>query len=196
MSSHAETLRWLLDVRNRLIHGGLVRFDWDSPTECIRLIEELNAVTAEIGVQVDFISEVLSSLKDLGPDDVVLVREIESVVAGTDTTQPSASPCKCRTPPFGHTDYEIAELGEDATYGEVSLETCKHCGSIWLHYLVEDPGRTAAGRWWRVAVPANQLTSISVDGARKFIQEQTEGFLGGSYFRSSGQAFSGRPKIF
>jgi hypothetical protein len=77
VNSQPETLRWLLEVRNNLIHGGLVRFDWNSPTECVRLIEELNAVNAEISVQIEFLSEVLLSLKDLGPDDAVVVHEIE-----------------------------------------------------------------------------------------------------------------------
>lgn len=196
VSTHAKTLRRLLDVRNKLMHGGLVRFDWDSPTECLRLVEDLNAVTVEVGLQVEFIAEVLSSLKDLSPDDVVFIHEIEGVAADIEAAPSTASPCKCRTPPFWHLDYEVAKLGDDATHGEVSLETCKHCGSAWLHYQVEDPGRTAAGRWWRVLVPANQLPAISVDNARTYLQEQTKGFLGGSYFHSSGQAFNGRPKVF
>jgi hypothetical protein len=195
-SSHAEALKRLLEVRNKLIHGGLVRFDWNSPTECIRLIEELNAVNAEISVQIEFLSEVLRSLKDLVPDDASLVHEIEGVVPDTATAQRATSLCKCRTPPFLYSDYEVATLGEDATFGEVSLETCKQCGSVWLKYLIEDPGRTAAGRWWRVLVPNSQPVAISVDNAREFVRAQTGGFLGGSYFQSSGQVFNGRPNIF
>jgi hypothetical protein len=58
---HGEILRGLLELRNDLIHGGLLNFDWESQTECDRLIAELTAVNEVIGSQIDFLAAVLKS---------------------------------------------------------------------------------------------------------------------------------------
>lgn len=75
---------------------------------------------------------------------------------------------------------------------EISLQTCKHCGNVWLKYLIEDPSRSGSRRWWRVLVPASQVPGITADNAKAFIQNQTECSVGGSYFGSTGSKISGR----
>ncbi|WP_072427073.1 hypothetical protein [Chitinimonas taiwanensis] len=48
------------------------------------------------------------------------------------------------------------------------------------------PHYSQSGRWWRVAISAQQAASMQAGTARDFIQQQAEGFAGGSFFRSSG----------
>jgi hypothetical protein len=98
--------------------------------------------------------------------------------------------CECHSPPFHFADYETVELGEDSYGAEVSLLTCRQCALVWLKYLLEEPHYNRSGRWWRVAVPPEHLTDFSVDSARDFIQQQEEGFVGGSFFKSTGRRVS------
>ena len=69
-SAHAATLESLLKTRNNLIHGGLVRFPWDSPEECAKLVEELDKVNEVIRSQMEFFSSILSSITAIRPENV------------------------------------------------------------------------------------------------------------------------------
>ncbi|HOY70220.1 MAG TPA: hypothetical protein PL131_11260 [Methylotenera sp.] len=100
--------------------------------------------------------------------------------------------CKCNIPPFHYADYDSVDFDTGNSIAEISLQNCKHCGNIWLKYLIEDPSRSGSGRWWRVLVPASQVASITADNAKAFIENQTEGIVGGSYFGSTGMKISGR----
>lgn len=102
--------------------------------------------------------------------------------------QPS---CPCRRPPFHFADYDTVQLGEDSHGAEVSLSTCKHCGTFWLEYLIEEPHYSRSGRWWRVEVPPESRDKVSASTAREFIELQPRGFVGGSYFNSRGHAVAG-----
>lgn len=50
-------------MRNRLIHGGLVNFEWESQVECDRLVEELTHLNEEIASQIDFVAAAVRSLR-------------------------------------------------------------------------------------------------------------------------------------
>jgi hypothetical protein len=67
--THGKSLKKLLELRNKLIHGGLVNFDWESEAECDRLVEELTGVNNVIGSQIDFVAAVVRSLR---PQDAVI----------------------------------------------------------------------------------------------------------------------------
>lgn len=64
--AHGDALKELLEVRNRLIHGGLVNFDWESRDACERLVAELTEVNEAIGVQIDFVAVVVKSFRPEG----------------------------------------------------------------------------------------------------------------------------------
>jgi hypothetical protein len=64
-AAHGAALRSLLETRNRLMHGGLVEMQWDSPSECARLIAELEGVNEEIRVQIEFVASILRGLRVL-----------------------------------------------------------------------------------------------------------------------------------
>jgi hypothetical protein len=91
------------------------------------------------------------------------------------------------TPPFWFEGFERTDLGEDVFGAEVSLEACKACGRIWLKYLIEEPHYSHAGRWWRAAVPEEELGEIFAASARQFIERQASCFVGGSGFGGSGR---------
>lgn len=95
--------------------------------------------------------------------------------------------CKCQSPPFDSDNYKTVMLGEDAIGADVSLETCKACGLIWLNYLIEEPERSRSGRWWLVTVPPTEVETLTAKNARSFIQQQKAGFVGGSHFNSRGK---------
>jgi len=64
-AAHGAALKSLLETRNRLVHGGLVEMQWDSPVECARLIAELDGVNEEIRVQMSFVTSILRGLNIL-----------------------------------------------------------------------------------------------------------------------------------
>lgn len=92
----------------------------------------------------------------------------------------------CQTPPFHYSNYNERALGEDEHGAEVSIATCMHCGTSWLRYFVEYPSFSRSGRWWKVAMSPEQATAISPHSAKAFIEAQSEAFVGGSYFNSTG----------
>jgi hypothetical protein len=103
--------------------------------------------------------------------------------------------CTCQHPPFNFKDYERVELGEDAYGAEVSLSTCKRCGTVWLNYLIEQPHYSHSGRWWRAEVGAENEPNISVAAAKGYIESQTNIFVGGSFFNSTGHSIKGPTHI-
>lgn len=102
--------------------------------------------------------------------------------------------CRCMTPPFYYLDFETAPLGVDETkgrYGEVTTETCKACGSVWLRYFVEYEFFSESGRWYRGLVTAETVESLRPEQAPELLSSLPWYFYGGSYFRTTGRKGSG-----
>jgi hypothetical protein len=68
--AHGLALKSLLETRNSLIHGGLVEFQWDSPTECEGLIERLEQVNASIATELEFVTSFLRAVASIRPEDL------------------------------------------------------------------------------------------------------------------------------
>jgi hypothetical protein len=103
--------------------------------------------------------------------------------------------CRCMTPPFSYLDYETATLGVDETngrYGEVTVETCRACGSVWLRYFVEYEFYSESGRWYRGPVTTEMVEGIKPEQAPELLSSLPWYFYGGSYFRTLGRKGSGR----
>jgi hypothetical protein len=93
------------------------------------------------------------------------------------------------TPPFHYTDFSSAAIGVDKTngrYGEVSIETCRACGSKWLRYLAEFEAFTKSGRWYKGLLSEEAARSITPETAVAVLESLEWRFAGGSYFESTG----------
>lgn len=106
--------------------------------------------------------------------------------------------CQCMTPPFSHTDFDSESIGTDETkgrYGDVSVETCKACGSKWVRYYVAYEGFTASGRWYRGLVIDDMLSSLTPENAVELLESLPWHFAGGSYFDSTGFRSEGAVRV-
>ena len=104
------------------------------------------------------------------------------------------SECRCMTPPFHYLDFETESLGVDFTkgrHGEVTVETCKACGSMWLRYFVEWEWLSESGRWSRGPVTPEMVESLKPEQALDLLSSLPWYFYGGSYFRTTGRKGSG-----
>jgi len=98
------------------------------------------------------------------------------------------------TPPFHYTDFESEALGIDETnnrFGEVSIETCRACGSKWLRYFVEYEAFTASGRWYKGLLPREKVDSVTPESAVEILSSLPWHFYGGSYFETTGRRGTG-----
>ncbi len=100
--------------------------------------------------------------------------------------------CLCETPPFNYQNYTELYGGYDKQHGHVEVSQCKHCGTRWLKYLIEEEWITKSGRWWKVKL---DLPKIETEDARQYIEQQTSGFFGGSFFDHAGKAIEGEIRI-
>lgn len=62
-SANAATLRSLLETRNELIHGRLVKFEWDSPEDCDRLVMQLDELNRSIAKQIEYVHSILDAFR-------------------------------------------------------------------------------------------------------------------------------------
>ena len=102
--------------------------------------------------------------------------------------------CRCMTPPFDYRDFETTPLGVDETkgrFGEVSVETCRACGSVWLRYFLEWEWLSESGRWYRGLVTAEMVEWLQPEQAPELLSSLPWYFYGGSYFRTTGRKGSG-----
>ncbi len=138
----------------------------------------------------------------LNPDDLMTRSALsqsseqlaEAILLEGSSARSGPSDCRCFTPPFSYTDYVSEPIGIDMTNqrcGEVSLETCKHCGTKWLKYLVEYEAFTASGRWFRGLITDVQLATFDPQNAVPFLEQMPWHFVGGSYYSSRGQRSTG-----
>ncbi len=98
------------------------------------------------------------------------------------------------TPPFSYLDYETTPLGVDETkgrYGEVTAETCRACGSLWLRYFLEYEWLSESGRWYRGLVTREMIEALKPERAPALLASLPWYFYGGSYFRTLGREGSG-----
>ena len=108
------------------------------------------------------------------------------------------SDCPCMNPPFSHVDFDEKVLGYDETNsreGRVSVVTCKHCGSMWLHYYTTYGGFRESGRWYRGLVTPEMIQSLKPEQAPELLASLPWHFYGGSYYRTPGRRGSGHVRV-
>jgi GTP pyrophosphokinase len=114
------------------------------------------------------------------------VREIERL---------SAEDCTCFEPESFRDDFERTVLGLDRTGGEapaeVSLDRCRRCGRLWLHYFVEDPEVPDSSRWYRAPVTPEMAQDVSPPRARAMLESLPWRLQGGAYYGRRSSRTSG-----
>jgi hypothetical protein len=98
------------------------------------------------------------------------------------------------TPPFTYRDYDSRPIGVDETngrFGEVSVDTCKACGRMWLHYFVEYAFFPKSGRWYRGLVTPEMVESLTPERAPELLASLPRHFYGGSFFGTRGREGTG-----
>ena len=102
--------------------------------------------------------------------------------------------CKCHNPPILYLDYTKHFIGTDETngrFGEVTIEKCKHCNSLWLHYFVEYESFSKSGRWYRGLITQENSTNITPENSIDYLKSLEWHLYGGSYFNATGKKGSG-----
>jgi hypothetical protein len=102
--------------------------------------------------------------------------------------------CRCFSPPFDFRDFDAEPVGVDQTngrFGDVSIETCKHCGTRWLRYFVEYEAFSASGRWFRGLLTPELERTLTPTAAVALLQNLPWHFYGGSYFQTTGAKGTG-----
>lgn len=97
--------------------------------------------------------------------------------------------CKCFIPPLLYTDYNISFWGIDKTNGrfaDITLETCVHCGTNWLNYMVEFEAFSKFGRWYRGIVSEKEIKKLQPEKVVEHLEGLDWFIFGGSYFSSTG----------
>lgn len=73
-TARAATLRSLLETRNKLVHGGLVQFQWDSPEECERLVMQLDELNESIATQIEYVHSILTAFKSMYVEHIEMIQ--------------------------------------------------------------------------------------------------------------------------
>ena len=106
------------------------------------------------------------------------------------------SDCHCMKSPFYYLDFDSADLGKDKTdkvnETEVTIETCKACGSKWIRYFFVHPGFGRSGTWYRGLITEEMAKSVRPDEAVALIESLEWYFRGGSFYNSDGEKRRGK----
>jgi hypothetical protein len=93
--------------------------------------------------------------------------------------------CACEQAGASYRQFESRDLGCDETEGrfaEVTLDRCRTCGRLWLHYLVEYEAFSRSGRWARGLISDESARTIRPEAAVPYLNGLDWYLYGGSYF--------------
>lgn len=104
--------------------------------------------------------------------------------------------CKCHAPPLLYSDFVGKKhIGIDETnnrFGEVNIEECIICGTLWLVYFVEYPFFSKSGRWYRGLIADDEIKGMGPEKSVAFLESLDWYLYGGSYFDTAGKVGSGK----
>jgi GTP pyrophosphokinase len=122
-----------------------------------------------------------------------LVQELERVVR--EVQRLTAEDCTCFEPESYRDDFERTVLGLDRTRGhalaEVSLDRCRRCTRLWLHYFVEQPDVPDSSRWYRAPVTTEMAQAVTPQRALAVLESLPWRLQGGAYYGRRGQRSTG-----
>jgi hypothetical protein len=76
-------------------------------------------------------------------------------------------------------------------YGEISINTCRYCGTKWINYLYEYPFFTRGGRYYKGIVTDEKLKELTPGTVAEYLESLDWYFYGGSFFDTPGKIGSG-----
>jgi len=88
--------------------------------------------------------------------------------------------CECMDGNARYTQFERSELGTDEHCAEISMDRCRECGRIWLHYYLAFEAFTGSGRWYRGEVGPDM--AFSARNAAAVLAKLKGYWAGGSRF--------------
>lgn len=106
--------------------------------------------------------------------------------------------CICEKPPMNQNDYRSSEVGTDHTngrHGEVTIQQCKLCQRIWVHYLAEFEHYSHSGRWYKGIVAKKDLSGITPENAVAYLESLEWYLYGGSFFGNTFEFGQGKVNV-
>ena len=64
----------------------------------------------------------------------------------------------------------------------MSLQRCRRCGRVWLHYHWEHEAFTRSGRWFRGLITPEAAASLSAETAVETLARLDWHYCGGGYY--------------
>lgn len=103
--------------------------------------------------------------------------------------------CTCFEPESFRDDFERTVLGLDRTsangLAEVSLDRCRRCGQLWLHYFVDYPDVADSSRWYRAPVTPEMAQAVAPERAVAILEGLPWRLRGGAYYGRRGERSTG-----
>ena len=122
-----------------------------------------------------------------------LLQELERVVREMERL--AAEDCTCFEPESFKDDFERTMLGLDRTsqdgLAEVSLDRCRRCGRLWLHYFVDFPDVPESSRWYRAPVTPEMAQDVAPHSAAALLERLPWRLQGGAYHGRRGERATG-----
>jgi hypothetical protein len=107
----------------------------------------------------------------------------------------TAEDCTCLEADSFRDDFERTVLGLDRTaaagLGEVSIDRCRRCGRLWLHYFLEYPDVPESSRWYRAPITPEMARDVSPRRAVALLESLPWRLQGGAYYGRRAQRTTG-----
>src|SRR5512142_3061023 len=99
-----------------------------------------------------------------------------------DAARSANDACPCLEAETHFCGFDKKAIGVDEQYGEVILWTCKRCGRLWLHYLIEYEYLTGAGRMFTGIISPESAARVTAENAVATFEKMDWYVRGGSAF--------------
>lgn len=93
--------------------------------------------------------------------------------------------CACEKPTSSYTEFRTSALGVDQTHGKdagVSIQQCKLCQRIWIHYAFHAALTSESGKWYKGIVSKKNRPQITPENALEYIESLEWYVYGGEIF--------------